>query len=288
MTADNSSVSELLALRNDISRRDIVIANAMTDLRERLSDLAEISKTRSIGIEASLERQTREIVELEAKLSAFEAVIASQNRQIEQLTEERALVVREVSALNAYINKISDWHHSGYNELPAKLEAGLAAIEALTEVVDAVRSQAAWGVDEILTHIDALQCKQGEAGEAVNAVGLPDSAVLISDRCTETEVEETIDLADITLVLESEFFDAAWYRDRYNLESSSPEDLAFHYLSGGWRSGFSPSPNFDSRAYLALNDDVAASALNPLVHYTKYGQEEGRLVQAIVSKVVVD
>lgn len=260
----------------------------MADVKERLSDLAEIAKARSTGIEASLERQSREIVELEAKLSAFEAVIVSQNRQIEQLTEERALVVREVSALNAYINKISDWHHSGYNELPAKLEAGLAAIEALTEVVDAVRSQGTRGVNEILAQIDALQCKQGETGDAVNAVELPDSAVPMSDRGTETEVEEPIDLADITLVLESAFFDAAWYRDRYNLESSSPEDLAFHYLSEGWRSGFSPSPNFDSKAYLALNDDVAASALNPLVHYTKYGQEEGRLVQAIVSKVVVD
>lgn len=292
MTADNLPVSELLALRNDIIRRDISLANAMVDLKEKLSDIADIAKARSTGIEASLERQAREIVafkiEFESKLSAFELVIASQNRQIEQLTEERALVVREISALNAYINKISDWHHSRHNELPAKLEAGLVAIEALTEAVNEVRSQTTRGVEDILTRIDTLQSKQGGAVELVNAVGLPESAVAMSDASIEPEVEEIIDLADITLVLESAFFDAAWYRDRYNLEDSSPEELAFHYLSEGWRSGFSPSPNFDSRAYLTLNDDVAASALNPLVHYTKYGQEEGRPVHAIISKVVVD
>ena len=45
----------------------------------------------------------------------------------------------------------------------------------------------------------------------------------------------------------------------------------------GWREGRNPNAFFDTNYYLASNPDVAASGVNPLVHYDLHGWKEGRL-----------
>ena len=71
------------------------------------------------------------------------------------------------------------------------------------------------------------------------------------------------------------FFDAAWYRARYPKIASGDNPL-LHYLQRGGFEGYDPNPDFDSAWYLANNPDVAASGLNPLVHFVHYGAREGR------------
>jgi glycosyltransferase involved in cell wall biosynthesis len=48
-----------------------------------------------------------------------------------------------------------------------------------------------------------------------------------------------------------------------------------HYLLDGFREGREPSPEFSGRLYLEQNADVAASGMNPLGHFLKYGRSEG-------------
>ena len=49
-----------------------------------------------------------------------------------------------------------------------------------------------------------------------------------------------------------------------------------HYLEFGWSEGREPSAVFVGRAYLKANPDVAASGMNPLVHFVLHGALEGR------------
>jgi hypothetical protein len=49
-----------------------------------------------------------------------------------------------------------------------------------------------------------------------------------------------------------------------------------HYLTKGWRQGAAPHPQFDGDLYLQWNPDVKAAGVNPLEHYVRHGQLEGR------------
>jgi len=50
-----------------------------------------------------------------------------------------------------------------------------------------------------------------------------------------------------------------------------------HYLLYGGFEGRNPGPYFDTQYYLAENEDVRTSGINPLVHYINSGKAEGRL-----------
>ncbi|ELA00670.1 capsular polysaccharide biosynthesis protein-like protein, partial [Cupriavidus sp. HMR-1] len=52
--------------------------------------------------------------------------------------------------------------------------------------------------------------------------------------------------------------------------------LLDHYLAEGAAQGFDPSPLFSTSAYLMFNPDVAAAGVNPLEHFVKSGEREGR------------
>lgn len=84
---------------------------------------------------------------------------------------------------------------------------------------------------------------------------------------------------DTTLVTNSGWFDADWYR----LQAQSAgmtvraDDAVRHYLREGGNRGLAPCPLFDAAWYLSAYPDVANAGLNPLVHFLKFGQMEGRL-----------
>ncbi|MTW22682.1 hypothetical protein [Allochromatium palmeri] len=80
---------------------------------------------------------------------------------------------------------------------------------------------------------------------------------------------------DRRLLTASTLFDAAWYARTYlaDLPGLDPVD---HYLTIGVYHGYHPSPAFDTHHYLRVNPDVVESGFNPLVHYLRFGQAEGR------------
>lgn len=80
----------------------------------------------------------------------------------------------------------------------------------------------------------------------------------------------------IAEVERSGLFDKDWYRKQYSEHLVGVENLIGHYLVEGAQRGFNPSPHFDTRAYLSLYKDVAKAGMNPLLHYCKSGQKEGR------------
>lgn len=81
---------------------------------------------------------------------------------------------------------------------------------------------------------------------------------------------------DAALIASSNWFDADWYSATYPAARSSGLLPHLHYLRDGTATGYDPGPRFGTTAYLAAHVDVAASGLNPLVHYLCYGIAERR------------
>ncbi|MGE0463061.1 MAG: glycosyltransferase [Vicinamibacterales bacterium] len=72
------------------------------------------------------------------------------------------------------------------------------------------------------------------------------------------------------------WFDPAWYLSR-NEDVARDANPVFHYLRHGWREGRDPSPSFSVQGYLSRNPDIAADGREPLTHFLRYGQAEGRV-----------
>ena len=84
------------------------------------------------------------------------------------------------------------------------------------------------------------------------------------------------DSQDIQDVEQSGLFDPKWYVEHTPGAAQSGLDPLDHYLTIGWRQGYSPSPRFDTAWYLGRNNDVAAAGLEPLLHFVRTGRYEGR------------
>ncbi|MEQ9039225.1 MAG: glycosyltransferase family 2 protein [Silicimonas sp.] len=80
------------------------------------------------------------------------------------------------------------------------------------------------------------------------------------------------------LVRTSEYFDPEWYVRTYP-EVGAVAGALCHYLSQGAAKGYDPGPKFSTSAYLAANPDVRDAGCNPLVHYIRFGRDEGRGIQ---------
>jgi glycosyltransferase involved in cell wall biosynthesis len=85
---------------------------------------------------------------------------------------------------------------------------------------------------------------------------------------------------DLALLSRSPLFDPGWYRARYPDVAASGLDPAVHYLLFGNREGRNPGPRFDAAWYLQQSPDVARLGMDPLVHYLRAGAAEGRPIRA--------
>ncbi|MEI4474177.1 rhamnosyltransferase WsaF family glycosyltransferase [Frigidibacter sp. MR17.24] len=81
---------------------------------------------------------------------------------------------------------------------------------------------------------------------------------------TRTEEREALERA----------FDARFYL--WQLGGMVPASGLEHYLREGWKLGLDPAPNFCTRSYLAMNDDVRDAGKNPFEHWVLFGRAEKR------------
>lgn len=71
-------------------------------------------------------------------------------------------------------------------------------------------------------------------------------------------------------------FNVEYYRQF--LEFDTDIDLLEHYLAIGWKLLYNPSNYFNTKYYLDLYTDVKNKGICPLIHYVKYGMNEGRKI----------
>ena len=79
---------------------------------------------------------------------------------------------------------------------------------------------------------------------------------------------------DYDFILNSPYFDKDWYESTYDLTAN--EDSVIHYLNVGYALGYNPGPDFSTNDYYECNVDVKEYGMNPLIHYERFGREEGR------------
>ncbi|WP_313136531.1 hypothetical protein [Paracoccus jeotgali] len=79
--------------------------------------------------------------------------------------------------------------------------------------------------------------------------------------------------------------DAEFYLSQAPSAADHPGGVAAHYLSVGAAAGLNPDASFDTGEYLRANPDVAASGLNPLYHFLRFGQHEDRRGSPIADPV---
>jgi glycosyltransferase involved in cell wall biosynthesis len=89
------------------------------------------------------------------------------------------------------------------------------------------------------------------------------------------------------LLAGSSYFDEQWYRSQYDQHLGQQSGIA-HYLHEGAKLGFDPGPYFSTRSYIEDNPDVARMGINPLVHFLRYGQFEGRMPRATHAALGLD
>jgi CDP-glycerol glycerophosphotransferase (TagB/SpsB family) len=74
----------------------------------------------------------------------------------------------------------------------------------------------------------------------------------------------------------SETFDAQYYLEQYPDVAASGIDPLVHYVRHGYSEGRNPCSHFDSHYYLTTNPDVAKAGINPLLHFCDVGWKELR------------
>ncbi len=82
----------------------------------------------------------------------------------------------------------------------------------------------------------------------------------------------------LALLASSKLFDRAWYLTRYPDVAASGMDPALHFVLSGGPEGRDPGPLFNAREYLLRHPDVAASGASALLHYIESGAREGRAI----------
>lgn len=89
---------------------------------------------------------------------------------------------------------------------------------------------------------------------------------------------------NVALIENSPWFDTRWYLDAYPdvaADRKGSQAPARHYLLIGAFEGRNPGPDFDSAFYIANNDDVRESGVNPLLHFIRFGEHEQRQPKAV-------
>ena len=71
-------------------------------------------------------------------------------------------------------------------------------------------------------------------------------------------------------------FDASYYLSHNSDVAASGMDPFLHYQQFGWKEGRNPDAFFDIAYYLSHYSDVAAAHIDPLAHYESNGWKEGR------------
>ncbi|MCF1496265.1 hypothetical protein GOZ83_28590 [Agrobacterium vitis] len=76
----------------------------------------------------------------------------------------------------------------------------------------------------------------------------------------------------------NEYFDTHWYLANNEDVRNSGINPLWHYHINGWKEGRDPAREFSTALYLAAYRDIQAANVNPLQHFLRYGRSEGREV----------
>ena len=91
----------------------------------------------------------------------------------------------------------------------------------------------------------------------------------------ELVIQDTVNfIRDYRVVSRSGLFDRDWYLGKYPDVAASGMNPILHYLRHGAAEGRDPGPAFNTTEYLASRPYAVMSRMNPLVHYELHHNEK--------------
>lgn len=289
---------ELSAVREELRTARAVLA-------EGGENAARAEGTIGLG-NSSQESLRRELETVKAQTKELEQQLRSFQGWVIRLTQERRLddvvlgsagqhsSVREgarLSAVQAELKSLRDKHQKlamTFSEAKEKLGTLGGRLAAEKQANKALRHR----LKEAAGHLEKTHRRLAALG--INVAALERSAAWRAVRLvlkTEARIrrsyrrlgkvirkEPSQDLAHAELIVQSKYFDAAWYKSRHLDGAGTDLEAALHYLRVGASEGHDPGPSFSSSYYLEQHADVASAGFNPLLHYVRFGEREGRSI----------
>lgn len=99
------------------------------------------------------------------------------------------------------------------------------------------------------------------------------NVILASLKDSEDEPDRPKKLRHPDAWLLDGLFDNDFYKSGFS-SNETPQDPASHYLGEGWKEWREPAPWFSTRQYLVRYPEVAATKINPFVHYCIFGRHD--------------
>lgn len=92
---------------------------------------------------------------------------------------------------------------------------------------------------------------------------------------TIADENKTAEQSDYEVVKKSGLFDEDWYLAMNADVAASGMDPIVHHLEFGWKEGRNPSPRFDAARYVSQYPDAREATAGPFVHYVRVGRQKG-------------
>ncbi|MBV5311326.1 hypothetical protein [Chromatium okenii] len=153
-------------------------------------------------------------------------------------------------------------------------------VYSYSQILDAITKSS--NFVENLTTADLVEAKILPAGTTADDLAEFFNYVIARESelsGTTTPVVTAIPIAVVLSpapIIEIAGLDDNFYLVKYPDIAASGMDPDLHFATFGWQEGRDPNAWFDTDWYLMQNLDVAAAGLNPLEHYWDYGWKEGR------------
>ena len=275
---------------NDELKRQLVMLDACTAFNEYSEDTCDI--------ESILNQQSRKEKQLEAELNKSQLALEQQQAEVvvfqqssEALTKQ---VAQEKEAVNSQLQSLQ-------KDLENKIEnikTLNAEQDALNKTLKIAQTDLANQTEENEQIIKQLHLVQEAFEESILSTNKLKSDISVLEKQLERSenhqtwlVKELLASHEVNAkswsyrslmkkkiktIKESGLFDEAWYLETYPEVAASKINPILHYLLYGAVEGKNPSPEFNTKNYLSIYFDVAQHGMNPFIHYINFGKKEGR------------
>jgi glycosyltransferase involved in cell wall biosynthesis len=253
-------------------------AGQISELRRMLESTARAAEARLVALKKELDIGQRKSREFKAR---YEAERNTQAKRIATL--DSALSQRESDLVSQ--RKIVETARARSRELETALSARQADLA---------------GLQKQLKHLEAERQEEAERKAEADRRSPKARAAAVLSRMTDLGVDASlVALAPFGMLFDraavraavarrrqsklaareiggSPLFDAQWYLKRYPDVAATRMDPLLHYIEQGVKTKHDPGPHFSTSWYLRKYHDVADAGINPLHHYVIFGAAEGR------------
>ncbi len=218
-----------------------------------------------------------EVEQINSQLQSVQAALGSANSLAEREAQLRSGLERDLQRARSRILSVEDARadlEAHMNEAIEQAQSKAAHAEAALRNIEMSTIWRATGpLRSALTRKPRARRNVGAALRARGAALAKQLPLGLSDRARLEDY--------VRVVTASPLFDADWYVERHPEAGTAGNNPVHYFVTAGTLERHDPGPGFDAEWYLTKNPDVAAHGVNALVHYEKFGRQEGRSIRTL-------